>query len=171
MDVTRPRATKASQITWDLAATLIASLENGGVNEISVAGLSGALADTQIPSAHKTIHQNGGSDEINVGGLSGILGENAVVTSGNYTGDDAVDRAIAHGLGRVPKHVILRGDGAPGNFDVVLIEGRATAVGTSGAYTVAAADATNFYVGVGSGTTQDETGNGDTVTYYWKAIG
>ena len=72
MDVTRPRATKASQITWDLAATLIASLENGGVNEISVAGLGGVLADTQIPSAHKTIHQDGGSDEIGLAGLSGI---------------------------------------------------------------------------------------------------
>jgi len=45
--------------------------ENGGTDEISVAGLSGALADSQTPSAHKTSHQDGGTDEISVAGLKG----------------------------------------------------------------------------------------------------
>jgi hypothetical protein len=49
--------------------------ENGGADEISVAGLSGTLADPQTPSAHASSHQNGGGDEISVAGLSGLLAD------------------------------------------------------------------------------------------------
>lgn len=49
--------------------------ENGGADEISVAGLSGLLADGQTPLAHKTSHENGGADEISVAGLSGLLAD------------------------------------------------------------------------------------------------
>lgn len=49
--------------------------QNGGADEISVAGLSGELADDQPPKAHKTDHQNGGADEISVAGLSGELAD------------------------------------------------------------------------------------------------
>lgn len=49
--------------------------ENGGADEISVAGLSGALADPQTPASHASSHQNGGADEINVAGLSGALAD------------------------------------------------------------------------------------------------
>jgi hypothetical protein len=49
--------------------------ENGGADEISVAGLSGVLADAQTPSAHASSHQNGGADEISVAGLSGALAD------------------------------------------------------------------------------------------------
>lgn len=72
--------------------------ENGGSDEISVAGLSGVLADPQppiigalatqavagndarladarTPTAHKTSHENGGTDEISVAGLSGVLAD------------------------------------------------------------------------------------------------
>lgn len=52
-----------------------ASHENGGSDEISVAGLSGLLADDQNPVAHATDHQNGGADEISVTGLSGLLAD------------------------------------------------------------------------------------------------
>jgi hypothetical protein len=51
------------------------SHENGGTDEISVAGLSGTLADAQTPAAHKTSHENGGADEISVAGLSGTLAD------------------------------------------------------------------------------------------------
>lgn len=98
MRVTRPRATKASQITWDVAATLVASLENGGVNEISVADLSGALADTQIPSAHKTTHQNGGADELSVAGLSGLAGDAQTPLSHDHTKHTNRTRTIPMGL-------------------------------------------------------------------------
>lgn len=64
-------------------------LENGGAQEISVAGLSGELADPQPPKAHKTSHQNGGSDEISVAGLSGVLDDaqraNVLVETGGPT--------------------------------------------------------------------------------------
>lgn len=36
--------------------------ENGGLDEISVAGLSGLLGDAQTPLAHKDKHKKGGSD-------------------------------------------------------------------------------------------------------------
>ncbi len=72
--------------------------ENGGSDEINVAGLSGVLADPQppiigsgatqavagndsrltnarTPTTHATSHQDGGSDEIVVTGLSGLLGD------------------------------------------------------------------------------------------------
>jgi hypothetical protein len=52
-----------------------ASHENGGADEVSVAGLSGLLADPQTPLAHDTSHENGGADEINVGGLNGELAD------------------------------------------------------------------------------------------------
>jgi hypothetical protein len=45
--------------------------QDGGNDEISVAGLSGLLGDGQTPLAHKTSHQDGGADEIALGGLSG----------------------------------------------------------------------------------------------------
>lgn len=45
--------------------------QNGGGDEVSVAGLSGLLADGQTPLAHKTSHQDGGSDEISLTGLAG----------------------------------------------------------------------------------------------------
>jgi len=52
-----------------------ASHENAGGDEISVAGLSGTLADAQTAAAHKTSHQNGGGDEISVAALSGLLAD------------------------------------------------------------------------------------------------
>lgn len=48
-----------------------ASHQDGGADEISVAGLSGLLADGQTPLAHKTSHQDGGSDELSLAGLDG----------------------------------------------------------------------------------------------------
>lgn len=45
--------------------------QNGGADEVSVAGLSGELADNQPPKAHQATHQNGGADEINLAGLDG----------------------------------------------------------------------------------------------------
>jgi len=49
--------------------------ESGGADEMSVAGLSGDLADEQDPKAHAGEHENGGVDELNVSGLSGVLAD------------------------------------------------------------------------------------------------
>ena len=50
--------------------------ENGGIDEISVTGLSGLLADPQDPTAHHLTHQLGGSDPIDVTGLPGSASGN-----------------------------------------------------------------------------------------------
>lgn len=44
--------------------------ENGGEDEISVAGLSGELADPQSPKTHATSHQSGGTDAIKLDDLA-----------------------------------------------------------------------------------------------------
>jgi hypothetical protein len=49
-----------------------ASHENGGGDEISVAGLSGVLADPQTPTAHAASHSAGSSDPITVTNLAGF---------------------------------------------------------------------------------------------------
>lgn len=48
--------------------------ENGGADQMSVAGLSGLLGTPQTPVAHAITHQNGGADQMSVAGLTGLLG-------------------------------------------------------------------------------------------------
>lgn len=48
--------------------------ENGGTDEVNVAGLSGLLADAQTPTAHETTHRSGGSDALSVLNLGGFPG-------------------------------------------------------------------------------------------------
>lgn len=63
---------------YDKSATPTAhktSHQDGGSDEISVAGLSGLLGDAQTPLAHKTSHQDGGLDEISIQGLSGLAAD------------------------------------------------------------------------------------------------
>jgi len=59
--------------------------ENAGGDEISVAGLSGELADNQPPKAHKASHQDGGGDEISVAALSGLLADDQHVLDAEVT--------------------------------------------------------------------------------------
>jgi hypothetical protein len=70
------------------------SHQNGGSDEISVAGLSGLLADAQVPMTHASSHENGGGDEISVAGLSGLLADGqtplAHKTSHQSGGSDAI---------------------------------------------------------------------------------
>ena len=68
-----------------------ASHENGGSDEINVAGLSGLLADGQTPLSHAASHENGGSDEINVAGLSGVLADDQ-----NAIPEDGIDTSAIH---------------------------------------------------------------------------
>lgn len=82
------------------------SHENGGTDEISVAGLSGTLADPQTPTSHKTSHENGGADEISVAGLSGTLADPQTPTSHasshQHGGSDEVATATP-GANALPK--------------------------------------------------------------------
>jgi len=83
--------------TWGVGAPgpHKAAHENGGGDEVSIAGLSGKAADAQdpvghhvshepggtdvlagiAPLAHKTSHQDGGSDELSITGLSGLAAD------------------------------------------------------------------------------------------------
>ncbi len=65
-----------------------ATHENGGGDEISVAGLSGLLADGQTPLSHASTHENGGGDEISVAGLSGLLADAQTPTAHAATHSD-----------------------------------------------------------------------------------
>jgi hypothetical protein len=53
------------------AATHATRHENGGADEISVAGLSGLLADDQNPTAHASDHEPGGGDAMSVDAVAG----------------------------------------------------------------------------------------------------
>ena len=53
--------------------------ENGGADEISVAGLSGDLADAQDPKGHAASHKDGGSDELDAAELAAALGTSGQV--------------------------------------------------------------------------------------------
>ena len=95
-----------------------------------------------------------------------------VATSGTYTGNNTANRAIPHGLARIPNLVILtdRGNGymwrIQGIQPTIIYYHSAAAMGESGAVT--AMDATNFYVGdgtVGSYLAANRSPNG----YSWSA--
>jgi len=71
---TEPSGAYATVKAW---LTALASLlnthktrhQNGGADEISVAGLSGELADNQPPKAHQTSHEHDGSDPLTGAGI------------------------------------------------------------------------------------------------------
>ena len=87
-------------------------------------------------------------------------------TSGSYSGNATAGRAIAHGLGRVPKLVISSSSNESSSQDMYWISGfGATVKGMAGITdsAVSAPDATNFYC-------CDRFGNDNGVTYYWVAF-
>jgi len=64
-----------------------ATHENGGVDEVNMAGLSGLLADPQTPLAHAPNHSQGGADEIDAADLgSGVAGAAEVLTADGVGG-------------------------------------------------------------------------------------
>jgi hypothetical protein len=70
------------------------SHQDGGGDEISVAGLSGLLADPQTSLSHKTSHQDGGGDEISVAGLHGLLAD--LQSASKIQSHDVDETAIAN---------------------------------------------------------------------------
>lgn len=94
-------------------------------------------------------------------------------TSGSYTGDDTVNRAIAHGLSVIPKIVLVTtvGGGNDGSFGRIQV-GYANVIYLNDALlsvlSVTAPDSTNFYVG--NATQYARSLNAAGLTYYWVAI-
>lgn len=155
--------------------------QDTGADEISVAALSGALADRQLSkSGDATL---GWTDEkLLKGAGAGVAPDEIAVpsagktyTSGYYDGDGTANRAIAHGLGVLPTAVfILQSGGAyPGYSYQMMRLGYITPIvsdnqGVSSTRAVTNWDATNFYVG-NSANYQDSANylNDD---YYWVAF-
>ena len=75
-----------------------ASHENGGADEISVAGLSGTLADAQTPAAHAASHLSTGSDPI-------------AEFAGAAPASDGLDGLVTKPLAG-EQRMFLRGDGS-----------------------------------------------------------
>lgn len=113
--------------------------ENGGADEISVAGLAGLLADAQTPTAHATSHQDAGTDEIDITGLSGISAELALhladtadahdasaislADAGGNTTETDVEGAIAELYGLVGGGGTLTVEGVAGVDNIDLLAG------------------------------------------------
>lgn len=95
----------------------------------------------------------------------------ASISSGSYTGNSTVDRAIPHGLGVTPKIVFIID--VPGVFWFRIIEALASifyiAAATMERYGVTAMNSTNFYVG--NATQYYQSANYDARSYRWVAIG
>jgi hypothetical protein len=98
---------------------------------------------------------------------------NASISTGTYNGDDTADRAIPHGLGVVPKLVLISTSDALFLFLSSLVDqylrfqtGASPSVG--GSYVVAAKTATNFYVGDAASYTNSANASGN--VYYWVAF-
>ena len=93
------------------------------------------------------------------------------VTSGTYAGNDAVNRAIPHGLATIPKIVFINDRG---NVYWYRINDQAAQIyyitgAASGRSAVTAPSATNFYVG--NAADYDLSANDGVATYDWVAIG
>jgi hypothetical protein len=94
-----------------------------------------------------------------------------VETEGNYAGDASANRAIAHGLGVIPRTVILRSNDGALFLRINNGRGKVQWYGQSlgqGSLDVTAADAVNFYVGNASN--YERSGNGVATTYRWWAF-
>jgi len=105
--------------------------------------------------------------------LDNPTAKGAAITSGNYTGDNAANKAIAHGLTETPK-IVLIVNNTQGQIYWYRIFGAIakitfiTATGVNGFYAVTIANSTNFYVG--DGVNHMNSANLLNEVFYWIAI-
>ena len=98
-------------------------------------------------------------------------GSVTVATSGIYTGNDTENRAIPHGLGAIPKLVVIYSASVPA---MVMVRTNTTSLtfaqseANSPIYDITDGNATNFYVG--DMASYFISGNGMGVLYKWIAI-
>lgn len=94
-----------------------------------------------------------------------------VSTSGTYVGNDTANRAIPHGLGKIPAIYFIVEDGAYLFVELVSlnqIEGISAAAGAQYTYPQTAPTTTNFYVG--NAASYNRSANNTGHTYYWVAL-
>ncbi|MBW1779321.1 MAG: hypothetical protein JRL30_01150 [Deltaproteobacteria bacterium] len=127
-DVLTADSGEASGLKWAPPATHAASHENAGGDEMSVAGLSGELADNQNPTAHAAEHVDGTDDiqdatdaQKGVATAAQITKLDAIAAGADVTGDNA-PQAHVH-------------DGDTLQIDAINSDGGAFAFDTTGAVT------------------------------------
>jgi alpha-D-ribose 1-methylphosphonate 5-triphosphate synthase subunit PhnI len=126
--------------------------------------VSGTLSLDRIPTPLT------GKDADSVDGYHGS--SLALSSTGSYTGDGTANRAIPHGLGRIPKLVVVWRQ-AHGDWLNILQQGDngyilAVAASTQYLHTVTAMTSTNFYVG--NSVDYDRTANNNGFVYGWVAF-
>lgn len=103
---------------------------------------------------------------------SGINWEavSSMLAYGSYTGNNSANRAIPHGLSRIPKLVFIQQSTTHDSFVQIMInfnleyEGGATHAN----YGTTVPDSTNFYVG--NAANYGQSANANAVAYTWVAI-
>ena len=97
----------------------------------------------------------------------------ALITSGSYTGNATVNRAVAHGLGVTPKIVFIAHPTGGSFFRIygslALIMYQNAGLPASGSLAVTIPNATNFYVG--NATDYGLSANTNAVVWHWVALG
>jgi len=92
------------------------------------------------------------------------------ITSGTYTGNSSANRAIPHGLGRIPKYVTISNTSIATIAYIFGNDPAKVQYAPAGAsFAVTAMTATNFYVG--NATEYAQSVNLNAATYYWIAFG
>ena len=89
-------------------------------------------------------------------------------TTGTYAGNDSADRAIPHGLGRIPQLVIISVDVLNTQWLLIGASQRILYPGVANTAIGTANDSTNFRVGEAGSYTN--TANAVGATYRWVAI-
>jgi hypothetical protein len=103
--------------------------------------------------------------------MSGITPQSPVASipsSGTYTGNDGVNRAIPHSLGRIPAFVVISPASAAAGVCFITNGEAAIKSGTTVKLAVTAPTSSNFYVGNAG----DYTGsaNANLVVYQWAVM-
>jgi len=148
---------------------------------------TGGITDAQHgertkADAHAHAHLSGvGANDHHVRytDVEALAAARGVITSGSYTGNNSVNRAIPHGLGVTPKIVMITVRDTTAMFgNFYRIHGgiaRIYYVGAVGGnargrnFAVTAPSSTNFYVG--NATDYTTSANERTIVYDWVAIG
>ncbi|GAI91417.1 unnamed protein product [marine sediment metagenome] len=153
--------------------------QDGGLQEISIAGLSGEPAELTthkgLPDVHHTKFTITEHDVVARHPLAvldpAVCSETeadnkirAVINSGTYTGDDESTRRIAHGLGVTPRLVLVIENNA--NLAGVITGTQAMEVFTDGSGLIANWDTTHFE----ADNWEEILFNSSGKVYYWVAF-
>ncbi|MBA7662950.1 hypothetical protein ES703_70983 [subsurface metagenome] len=88
---------------------------------------------------------------------------------GTYVGNNAANRAVAHGLGSIPSLVVIWPENADFFFRIIRGNAKVVRIGaTSGSHGVSAQTDTNFYVG--NAADYEQSANYTGRNYFYVAI-